>query len=91
MIFHENRLLADDSREISYLIYFKLGKMSQNVLSAAVMIGALRVKFHLNLEILIRDPFMCTMSHPSKWKNSLVYKGLTTEHFETKMSYSDSL
>ena len=37
MIFHENRLLADDSYEISYLIFFrKLGKMSQNVSSAAV-------------------------------------------------------
>ena len=44
MIFHENRLLADDSHEISYLIFFrKLEKMSQNYLSAAVMIGALRV------------------------------------------------
>ena len=45
MIFHENRLLADDSHEISYLIFFiKLGKMSQNFSSAAVVIGALRVK-----------------------------------------------
>ena len=45
MVFHENRLLADDSHEISYLISFqKLGKMSQNLLSAAVVIGALRVK-----------------------------------------------
>ena len=45
MIFNENRLLADDSHEISYLIFFrKLGKMSQNLSSAAVMIGVLRVK-----------------------------------------------
>ena len=44
MIFHENRLLADDSHEISYFIFFrKLGKMSQNLSSAAVVIGALRV------------------------------------------------
>ena len=44
MIFHENRLLADDSHEISYFILFrKLGKMSQNLSSAAVVIGALRV------------------------------------------------
>ena len=43
MIFHENRLL-DDSQEISYLILFqKLGKISQNLSSAAVLIGALRV------------------------------------------------
>ena len=45
MLFHVNRLLADDSHEISYLIFFhKLGKMSQNLSSAAVVIGALRVK-----------------------------------------------
>ena len=41
MLFHENRLLADDSHEIS--CFFRiLGKMSQNILSAAVVIGALR-------------------------------------------------
>ena len=45
MIFHENRLLTDDSPEISYLIIFrKLRKMSQDLSSAAVVIGALRVK-----------------------------------------------
>ena len=46
MIFHENRLLEDDSYEISYIPYFfrKLQKMSQNLSSAAVVIGVLRVK-----------------------------------------------
>ena len=45
MIFHENCLLADNSLEISHLIFFgKLGKMLQNLSSAAVLIGALRVK-----------------------------------------------
>ena len=45
MIFHENCLLADNSHEISYFIFFrKLGKMSQNLSSAAVVIGALRFK-----------------------------------------------
>ena len=44
MIFHKNRLLADDSREISYLFFFRiLEKMSQKVSSAAVVIGALKV------------------------------------------------
>ena len=44
MIFHDNRLLADDSQEISYLIFFrKLDKMSQNLVSAAVVIHASRV------------------------------------------------
>ena len=43
MTFHENRLLAD-SREILYIIVFeKLGKMSQTLSSAAVMIDTLRV------------------------------------------------
>ena len=46
MIFNENRLLADDSHETSYVIFFfrKLGKMLQNLQSAAVVIGALRIK-----------------------------------------------
>ena len=40
MIFYENRLLADDSHETSYLNFFrKLGKMSQNLSSTAVVIG----------------------------------------------------
>ena len=53
MIFHENRLLADDSREISYLIFFrKLGKISQNLSSAAVVIGALRAKRVMSYLIL---------------------------------------
>ena len=45
MIFHDNRLLADDSYEISYLFFFrKLRKMLPNLSCAAVVIGALRVK-----------------------------------------------
>ena len=49
MIFHENRLLlADDSHEISYLIFLKkLRKMRQNLSSAAVVIGALRANIFL--------------------------------------------
>ena len=45
MIFHENRLLADDSHK-NIMPYFcrKLGKMSQNLSSAAVVIGELGVK-----------------------------------------------
>ena len=35
MIFHENRLLADDSQEKLYLIFVELlGNMSQNLSSA---------------------------------------------------------
>ena len=53
MIFHENRLLADASREISYLIICeKLGKMSSNLSSAAVVIGALRVRGVENCKII---------------------------------------
>ena len=45
MIFHENRLLAYDQVLMNIIPYFcrKLGNMSQNVSSAAVVIGALRV------------------------------------------------
>ena len=39
MIFHENRLLADDSHEISY---FNWERCCKNLSSAAVVIGALR-------------------------------------------------
>ena len=42
MIFHENRLLADDSHEISYLIFFtKIKKDVEKFVSAEVVIGAL--------------------------------------------------
>ena len=51
MKFHENRLLADDSQDLSYLIFFrKLGKMSTNLSSAAVVIGALRANSNIPLD-----------------------------------------
>ena len=56
MIFCENRLLAEDSHEISFLIFFrKLGKMSRNLSSAAVVIGALRVNLHTDIPSLSAD------------------------------------
>ena len=52
MIFHENCLLADNSLEISYLIFFrKLGKMSKNLSSAAVVIGPLRVNMNVSSKL----------------------------------------
>ena len=49
MIFDENCLLADNSHERSYLIFQKLGKMSQNLSSAAGVIGPLRAnKAHMH-------------------------------------------
>ena len=61
MIFHENRLLADDSHVISCLIlYQKLEKMSQNLSSAAVLFGALRVNsslVELNKVDMLRTTF----------------------------------
>ena len=62
MIFHENHLLADDSHEISYLLFFqKLGKMLQNLSSAAVVIGPLRVKlFKILFCFLILNIFSYT-------------------------------
>ena len=47
MIFIENPLLADDFHEILTLFFRKLEKMSQNLLSAVVVIGALRVNSFL--------------------------------------------
>ena len=46
MINDENCLLADNSHEMTYFIFLfrKVGKMSQNLSSAAVVIGASRVK-----------------------------------------------
>ena len=45
MIFHENRLLAHDSHEISFHYFCrKLGKLLQ-MSSAAASIGALRVNY----------------------------------------------
>ena len=44
MVFHENRLLAEESHENHTLILGKFGKMSQTLLPAAVVIGTLRVK-----------------------------------------------
>ena len=51
-MFHENRLQADDSHGIPYLIFSKVRKVVPNVSSAAVVIGALRAKalFPLNIE-----------------------------------------
>ena len=43
MIFHENRLLADDSHVISYLIFVENCERCLKLSSAAVVIGALRV------------------------------------------------
>ena len=63
MMVHDNRLLADNSHEISYLIFSKLGKMSQNLSSVAVVIDALRVKdnhqtaYPLMLSHLQKDQF----------------------------------
>ena len=63
MIFHENRLLADNSHEISYLLFFqKLGKMSQKLSSAAVVIGALRVNMILSKTATSADPIKCHLN-----------------------------
>ena len=44
MIFYENCLLAENCHEIFIPYFFrKLGKMSQNLSSAAVVIGTLRI------------------------------------------------
>ena len=57
MILYENRLLADNSHVISYLFFQKLEKISQNLSSAAVVIGALRVNISFTVEINLRPSF----------------------------------
>ena len=52
MIFHENRLLADDSHEISYLIFLKMRKYVAKLSSVAVVTGALRIKMKCFLDIM---------------------------------------
>ena len=53
MIFHENRLLADDSHVISYLIFVEnWERCLKNLSSAAVVIGALRVNVSLGVSII---------------------------------------
>ena len=57
MIFHGNRLLADDSLASWNIIpyfFLKLEKMSQNVSSAAVVIGPLRVNIGNPLLFCVR-------------------------------------
>ena len=50
MIFHENRLLADDSHEISIHFFSrKFGKMLRILSSAAFVFGALRVNVLQNV------------------------------------------
>ena len=44
MIFHENRLLADDSQKIPYLIFSKMWNDVAKLTSAAVVICELRAK-----------------------------------------------
>ena len=61
MIFHENCLLADGSHEISYLFFRKFEKMSQNLSSAVVVIGTLRVKV-----IELKDKFVFLFQKDSK-------------------------
>ena len=56
MIFHENRLLADDAHEISYLIFSKIKEdVAKFVVSdsAAVVIGPFRVKPNTSLICLL--------------------------------------
>ena len=61
MVFHENRLLADDSRDLSYptddsreishLIFSNIRKDVAKVVAAAVVIGVLKVKIVLKIRI----------------------------------------
>ena len=74
MIFHENRLLADDSHELSYLIYFENWKDFAKIV-AAVVIGALRVNdlFFLNNYLYSVSIFFRHLAYVKKqfqWKST---------------------
>ena len=71
MIFHENRLLAGDSREISYLIFSKIGKDVAK-LSAAVVIGTLRV----NSQSLYTGVFLFLVGYNNLGMVDFTYQGV---------------
>ena len=74
MIFYENRLLADDSLEISFLIFSKIGEDVAKVSSAAVVIGVLRVKADLSLlPVYISFSLMLTVTVSSMVFSSYTY------------------
>ena len=82
MLFHDNRLLADDSYEISYLIFLsKLGKMSQNLSSAAVVICALRVNTYFPYAV-----YQHQFPHRAGgqiWQHPFTHIGLTSYLWDT--------
>ena len=70
MVFQENRLLADDSHVISYLIFIlKFGKMSRNLLSAAVVNDALSVYKYF---VIIIKTLCCREICPSTFTHCMV-------------------
>ena len=74
MIFHENCLQADNSILMKYHSSFfqKLRKMSQNVSSAAVVIGALRVsRYKVNYTNWCEKTLRLQMKHKIKSVNSV--------------------
>ena len=59
MIYHENRLLADDSHEISYLFFFKIRKdVTKFVVSCSrdwlfKGLGLIKIQNHLRQKVFI--------------------------------------
>ena len=81
MIFHENRLLADDSHEISYLIYLENWERNSKFPSAAIVIGALRV-----------NEVTGTKHLPDKlaFSQEIMSSGCRPDHAQTRLlSYRD--
>ena len=77
MIFHDNRLLADYSHELSIIPDFfrKLEKMLQNLSSAAVVIGTLRVKIGLrNMNAISNSIYKSRL----KWRLTVSYAIFST-------------
>ena len=55
MIFHEKRLLTDNSQEILYLIFF--GNL-ENLPFAAVVVGTLRVNGEIRKQAIEHHPYL---------------------------------
>ena len=79
MTFHENHLLADDSHVISLTLFLsKIGKTLQNVSSAAVVIGALRVKSFGSRSDLLLLNCIKAISRSRRQKLSLAKKPIVS-------------
>ena len=84
LIFHVNRLLADDSHEISRLVFFeKLKKKYFQMSAAAVVIGALRV----NIKFRNTGTLNIFEKKITIWKVFIIFRILTLWQITGEQKY----